>query len=88
MNQVKTSLQKSKIKFVLFEGVNESAVKSLRDSGYENIDYIKTAMSGDELIERVSDAHFIGLRSRTQLLPTHSQGVQRIVASRARLRDL
>lgn len=79
MNQAKTSLQKSKIKFVLFEGVHESAVKSLRDAGYENIDYIKTAMSGDELVERVKDAHFIGLRSRTQLTRAVFENAKKLI---------
>lgn len=63
----KTSLQKDKIKFVLLEGVHESAVETLQAAGYTNIDYIKTALSGDELIDRIKDAHFVGLRSRTQL---------------------
>ncbi|WP_188152290.1 phosphoglycerate dehydrogenase [Teredinibacter waterburyi] len=61
------SLGKDKIKFVLLEGVSQTAVASLHDAGYTNIDYVKTALAEDELIERVKDAHFIGLRSRTQL---------------------
>ncbi len=63
----KTSLQKDKIKFVLLEGVHESAVETLNNAGYTNIEYIKTALSGDELINAIKDAHFVGLRSRTQL---------------------
>jgi len=63
----KNSLDKSKIKFVLLEGVHTSAVRTLEAAGYTNIDYLKTALSEDELIERLADAHFVGLRSRTQL---------------------
>lgn len=63
----KTSLEKDKIKFVLFEGVHQSAVAALRAAGYNNIDYLTTALAEDELIERIRDAHFVGLRSRTQL---------------------
>ena len=63
----KTSLEKSKIKFVLLEGLHQSAVDSLKAAGYTNIDYVKTALTGDELVERIKDAHFVGLRSRTQL---------------------
>lgn len=63
----KTSLDKSKIKFVLLEGLHPSAVETLETAGYSNIDYVKTALTGDELVERIKDAHFVGLRSRTQL---------------------
>lgn len=63
----KNSLDKSKIKFVLLEGVHTSAVRTLEAAGYTNIDYLKTALTEDELIERLKDAHFVGLRSRTQL---------------------
>lgn len=62
-----TSLDKSKIRFLLLEGVHQSAVKTLNDAGYTNIEYLKTSMSEDELVEKVKDVHFIGLRSRTQL---------------------
>jgi len=67
MNSANTSLEKDKIKFVLLEGVHQSAVDSLKSAGYNNIDYLKTALSEEELIERVSGAHFVGIRSRTQL---------------------
>ncbi|WP_421867911.1 phosphoglycerate dehydrogenase [Motiliproteus sp.] len=62
-----TSLDKSKIKFLLLEGVHQSAVDTLKASGYSNIDYLTTALPEDELIERIKDAHFVGIRSRTQL---------------------
>jgi len=67
MNAHTTSLDKDKIKFVLFEGVSQSAVDSLACAGYTNVDYLKKALSGQELIERIHDAHFVGVRSRTQL---------------------
>jgi D-3-phosphoglycerate dehydrogenase / 2-oxoglutarate reductase len=64
----KTSLDKSKIKFLLLEGVHQSAVDTLHQSGYTNIEYLKTALSEDELIDKIQDAHFVGLRSRTQFV--------------------
>jgi D-3-phosphoglycerate dehydrogenase len=63
----KNSLDKSKIKFLLLEGLHESAVTSLKDAGYSNIDYHKTALNEEELIEKIKDAHFVGIRSRSQL---------------------
>jgi len=75
-----TSLNKQKIKFVLFEGLNSSAVDSLRNAGYTNVDYLTTALGEDELIERVKDAHFIGLRSRTQLNRRVFENAPKLVA--------
>jgi D-3-phosphoglycerate dehydrogenase len=62
-----TSLDKSKIKFLLLEGVHQSALDSLSASGYSNIEYIKTALSDEDLKIKIKDAHFVGIRSRTQL---------------------
>jgi D-3-phosphoglycerate dehydrogenase len=61
------SLQKDKIKFVLFEGVHQNALDVLHNNGYTNIDYHKKALEGQELLDAVADAHFIGIRSRTQM---------------------
>ena len=61
------SLEKRKIKFLLLEGVHQSAINTLKKSGYENIEALKTSLEGDELAERIADAHFVGIRSRTQL---------------------
>jgi D-3-phosphoglycerate dehydrogenase len=63
----KKSLKKDKIKFLLLEGLHESAVAVLKNAGYTNIEYHKKALEGDELINSISDAHFVGIRSRTQL---------------------
>ncbi len=62
-----TSLSKDKIKFLLLEGLHQTAVDHLTEIGYTNIDYVKTALPHAELIERIQEAHFIGIRSRTQL---------------------
>ncbi len=63
----KVSLDKSKIKFLLLEGVHQSAVDVLHAAGYTNIEYHKKALDGDELKNAIKDAHFIGIRSRTFL---------------------
>ncbi|MCL6268404.1 phosphoglycerate dehydrogenase [Sansalvadorimonas sp. 2012CJ34-2] len=62
-----TSLEKSKIRFLLLEGVHQSAVDALQAAGYHNIEYLKTALPDNELKKKISDAHFVGIRSRTQL---------------------
>ncbi|MAY36067.1 MAG: phosphoglycerate dehydrogenase [Spongiibacteraceae bacterium] len=63
----KKSLDKAKIKFLLLEGVHQSAVSLLETAGYTNIEYHKKALEGEELLESIKDAHFVGIRSRTQL---------------------
>ena len=63
----KTSLDKAHIKFLLLEGIHPSAVKVLQAAGYSNIESINGALDGDALLNKIADAHFIGIRSRTQL---------------------
>ncbi|MDB5894415.1 MAG: D-3-phosphoglycerate dehydrogenase [Rhodoferax sp.] len=63
----KTSLDKSKIKFLLLEGIHPSAVDLLRAQGYSQIEMLPKALQGEELKARIADAHFIGIRSQTQL---------------------
>ena len=63
----KTSLDKGKIRFLLLEGVHQSAVDTLEAAGYTNVEYLKTSLPEDELIEKIKTAHFVGIRSRTQL---------------------
>lgn len=62
-----TSFEKSKIRFLLLEGVHESALETLAKSGYDNVEYLKTSLEHDELKEKIANAHFVGIRSRTQL---------------------
>ncbi len=61
------SYNKDKIRFLLLEGLHDNAVKLLNNAGYTNIEYISTALKKDELIDKIKTAHFIGIRSRTQL---------------------
>ncbi|MDG1310634.1 MAG: phosphoglycerate dehydrogenase [Porticoccaceae bacterium] len=61
------SLGKQKIKILLLEGVHPSAVEVFKTAGYENIDYHPAALPEDELLEIIADAHFVGIRSSTQL---------------------
>ena len=76
----KVSLDKSKIKFVLFEGVHQSALDTLHAAGYTNIDYYKKALDGNELKEAIKDAHFIGLRSRTHLTADMIEAAPKLIA--------
>jgi D-3-phosphoglycerate dehydrogenase / 2-oxoglutarate reductase len=63
----KYSLDKSKIKVLLLEGVHENAFNYFRENGYTNIENYKEALSDDELEMKLQQAHIIGIRSRTEL---------------------
>jgi D-3-phosphoglycerate dehydrogenase len=62
-----TSLDKSRIKIVLLEGVHDRAVENFARHGYRTVKRYKKALAGAELREAVADAHFVGIRSRTRL---------------------
>ncbi|WP_277810444.1 phosphoglycerate dehydrogenase [Chromohalobacter canadensis] len=76
----KTSLDKSKIKILLLEGIHQSAVDNLLNAGYTNIETLSTSLSEDELVEKIRDVHFIGLRSRTQLTERVFAAAERLTA--------
>ncbi|TLX47557.1 phosphoglycerate dehydrogenase [Pseudoalteromonas phenolica] len=76
----KVSLAKEKIKILLLEGVHQSAVETLKRNGYSNIDYVKTSLPEDELMERISDVHFVGIRSRTHLNQRVIDAAEKLVA--------
>ncbi|MCR5084674.1 MAG: phosphoglycerate dehydrogenase [Succinivibrionaceae bacterium] len=61
------SLEKDKIKILLLEGVDPSAVDALGKAGYTNVEYERGALDPRELMERIEGVHFIGIRSRTKL---------------------
>lgn len=80
MTSNKNSLAKNKIKILLLEGVHQSALDELEAKGYSNIEYIKTSLSNDDLIAKIADVHFIGLRSRTQLTEEVLSHAKKLVA--------
>ncbi|WP_196159576.1 phosphoglycerate dehydrogenase [Reinekea sp. G2M2-21] len=75
-----TSLDKSKIKILLLEGVHQSALDTFQKAGYTNIEYLKGSLPEDELVEKIKDVHFVGLRSRTQLTEQVFAAAERLVA--------
>jgi D-3-phosphoglycerate dehydrogenase len=64
---LKTSTAKNKIKFLMLEGIHPSALELLRAAGYSQIESLPGALEGPELQAKIADAHFVGIRSRTQL---------------------
>jgi D-3-phosphoglycerate dehydrogenase len=74
------SLDKGKIKFLLLEGVHPSAVETLKQSGYTNIEQHKKALPTAELKASIANAHFVGIRSRTQLTEEVFAAANKLVA--------
>lgn len=76
----KLSLAKDKIRILLLEGVDPSAIETLKRTGYTNVVYEKKALDEKDLIERIGDVHFIGIRSRTHLTREVLAHANRLVA--------
>ena len=74
------SLEKSKIKFLLLEGVHPSAVTTLEKAGYSNIEQHTKALPPAELKAAIAGAHFVGIRSRTQLTEDVFAAANKLVA--------
>ncbi|MFT6984418.1 MAG: D-3-phosphoglycerate dehydrogenase [Psychromonas sp.] len=75
----KFSLSKDKIKILLLEGLHQSAVDTFTQAGYTNIENVKTSLSEEELIEKIKDAHFVGIRSRTNLNATVLAAAEKLI---------
>ena len=61
------SLDKSKIKVLLLEGIHENASLFFRENGYTDVECLNKALSGEELQKKLQTTHIIGIRSRTEL---------------------
>ena len=76
----KTSLDKSKIRFLLLEGIHPSAVEVLRGAGYTQIESRPKALQGEELKARLADVPFLGIRSQSQLTADVLAAAPKLVA--------
>ncbi len=61
------SLDKSKIQFLLLEGIHDAAVAALAERGYTNVQRHGTSLDPTQLTHALQQAHFLGIRSRTQV---------------------
>ena len=62
-----TSFPRSEIQVLLLEGISPTAADAFRAAGYSRIREVSGALTGGELHEALRGAHFVGIRSRTQL---------------------
>jgi D-3-phosphoglycerate dehydrogenase len=75
-----TSFDKSKLKVLLLEGIHPSAERIFRDAGYENVETVRTALTGDELKAKLDGVHFLGIRSQTTLTHDIFEAADKLVA--------
>ncbi|KAJ5474820.1 hypothetical protein N7475_004386 [Penicillium sp. IBT 31633x] len=54
------------IKVLLLENVNQTGRDILSQQGYQ-VEFLKSSLSEDQLIEKIRDVHVIGIRSKTKL---------------------
>ncbi|MGD1092982.1 MAG: phosphoglycerate dehydrogenase [Bryobacteraceae bacterium] len=73
-----TSLDKSKIKILLLEGIHASAVEAFQADGYTGIEYHPKSLPEAELIKSARDAYFIGIRSATRLTEAVMEAAPRL----------
>ena len=76
----RTSLEKDKIRILLLEGIHASAVATFKQHGYTNVELLPGALTGSELQEKIRDAHFVGIRSRTQLTEEIIASAEKLMA--------
>jgi len=60
--------------------VHQSALENLRAAGYTNIEFHKGALDTEALKASIRDAHFIGIRSRSQLTEEVFAAAEKLVA--------
>jgi D-3-phosphoglycerate dehydrogenase len=74
----RTSLDKSRIKILLLEGIHSSAVNALSADGYSDIQARPKSLPEADLIAAAGEAYFIGIRSATQLTARVIEAAQRL----------
>ena len=74
------SLAKDKIRVLLLEGVNDSAVQLIEAAGYSSMTRLSKALEGDALKEAIKGVHLLGIRSRTQITTDVLEAADRLIA--------
>lgn len=66
------------IKILLLENVNQTAINIFQTQGYQ-VEFYKSSLPEDELIEKIRDVHAIGIRSKTKLTEKILQHAKNLV---------
>ncbi|MFG1204967.1 phosphoglycerate dehydrogenase [Xanthobacter aminoxidans] len=79
-NAPQLSLSRDKIKVLLLEGVNDSAVEMMLAAGYTNLTRLPKALDGEALKEALKGVYLLGIRSRTQITADVLEAADRLIA--------
>ncbi len=74
------SVPKDRIRVLLLENINDSAVALFQAAGYENLTRLPRALEGVALKEALAGVHILGIRSRTQLTADIFAAADRLIA--------
>ena len=74
------SLPKDKIRILLLEGINDSAVAMFADNGYTSVERLPKALSPAALKEAVKGVHLLGIRSRSNVTDDILEAADRLLA--------
>ncbi len=59
------SRPKNQIRWLLLEGISQSAISVLNENGYHNVERVQIAYDKDALIEALQGTQIVGVRSRS-----------------------
>ncbi|MBL8628105.1 MAG: phosphoglycerate dehydrogenase [Rhodospirillaceae bacterium] len=80
MAKEKLSLPKSRIKVLLLENINKTAVELFKRQGYGSVEVLAGALDADELKAKLKDVHILGIRSRTKLTKDVLAAAEKLMA--------
>jgi D-3-phosphoglycerate dehydrogenase len=75
----KFSYPKSRIKVLLLENVHQIGVDLLKEEGYD-VEVVSSAMSEEELCEKIKNVSIIGIRSKTNITKKVLENANRLIA--------
>ncbi len=65
---------------MILEGIEPVALNILKRADYNNIEYLETALSEDQLIEKIQDVFFLGIRSGTKVTAKVLRAAKKLAA--------
>jgi D-3-phosphoglycerate dehydrogenase len=74
------SRSKEKIKFLLLEGISDTAVSALAGAGYTSVERLPKALEGEALRDALKGKSVVGIRSRTRLNAAALDGMRSLIA--------
>ncbi|WP_297337435.1 phosphoglycerate dehydrogenase [Algoriphagus sp.] len=75
----KFSYPKSRIKVLLLENVHPIGVELLKEEGYQ-VEVVSSAMTEDELCEKIKNVSILGIRSKTNVTKKVLENANRLIA--------